>query len=235
MTLYYLVLIPMVYVAFGIFFLGTGIRVYKIFNEPPNPTTLQIYPQENTGTLGLLYDTFMMPTVRRHKPLQWFFLMLFHISFLLVIIGHIELFNQFWFFQIIPHEIFIGHGYLGVFLCVTLLFFLFRRMVSPYRDLSVPEDYYLLILLFLTVVFGSEMDWARSWYGYAELSPEDYQSYLWSLLTLKPELPANVMFSGHSFMLVLHVFFANLFLIFFPFSKIMHSFFALPMNKLRRG
>jgi hypothetical protein len=41
--------------------------------------------------------------------------------------------------------------------------------------------------------------------------------------------------SGHSFMLVLHVFFANLFLMFFPFSKIMHSFFALPMNKLRRG
>jgi nitrate reductase gamma subunit len=41
--------------------------------------------------------------------------------------------------------------------------------------------------------------------------------------------------TGHSFMLVLHVFFANLFLMFFPFSQSMHSFLSLPMNKLRRG
>jgi nitrate reductase gamma subunit len=41
--------------------------------------------------------------------------------------------------------------------------------------------------------------------------------------------------SGHSFMLVLHVFFANLFLLFFPFSQSMHSFLSLPMNKLRIG
>jgi len=40
---------------------------------------------------------------------------------------------------------------------------------------------------------------------------------------------------GHSFMLVIHVFLANLFLIFFPFSQTMHSFLALPINKLRRG
>jgi nitrate reductase gamma subunit len=36
-------------------------------------------------------------------------------------------------------------------------------------------------------------------------------------------------------MLLLHIFFANLFLIFFPFSQFMHSIFSLPMNKLRRG
>jgi nitrate reductase gamma subunit len=36
-------------------------------------------------------------------------------------------------------------------------------------------------------------------------------------------------------MLLLHVFFANLFLMFFPFSQLMHSILSLPMNKLRRG
>jgi nitrate reductase gamma subunit len=64
---------------------------------------------------------------------------------------------------------------------------------------------------------------------------EDYQAYLWSLLILKPDLPVAVTDSGHSFMLVLHIFFANLFLIFFPFSQSMHSFLSLPMNKLRTG
>ena len=101
--------------------------------------------------------------------------------------------------------------------------------------MSVPEDYYLLILLFLTVLFGSQMDWARTWYEYDGLTVDDYRTYLSSLFVLKPELPPGVTFSGHSFMLVLHVFFANLFFMFFPFSKIMHLFFTIPMNKLRRG
>jgi nitrate reductase gamma subunit len=120
-------------------------------------------------------------------------------------------------------------------LTIVLLYLLFRRFASPTRELSVPEDYYLLILIFLTVLFGSQMDWARRWYGYAEMSPGDYQTYLTSLLFFRPELPSAVFQSGHSFMLILHVFFANLFIMFFPFSKIMHSFFTIPMNKLRKG
>jgi nitrate reductase gamma subunit len=147
----------------------------------------------------------------------------------------VELFEEFRVFQIIEHEVFLGSGFVGLILCVALLYFMFRRFVSPNRELSVPEDYYLLILLFLTVIFGSQMDWARRWYEYGELSVEDYRAYLQSLFYLRPKLSSNIIWSGHSFMLVLHVFFANLFLIFFPFSKIMHSFLALPMNKLRRG
>ena len=161
--------------------------------------------------------------------------MLFHICFFFLIIGHIELIAKIDAFQVIAHEIFLGKGLIGLILAIALLFFLFRRFVSPNRDLSVPEDYYLLILLFLTVIFGSEMDWARRWYDYSEMTVQDYRAYLFSLLILKPVLPGAITGSGHSFMLVLHVFFANLFLIFFPFSKIMHAFLALPINKLRRG
>jgi nitrate reductase gamma subunit len=138
-------------------------------------------------------------------------------------------------FQVIPHDVFLGQGYVGLILSLALLYFLFRRFASPVRELSVPEDYYLLILLFLIVLFGSEMDWARRWYGYEEMTVDDYQTYLLSLLYLKPDLPEAVTDCGHSFMLVLHVFFANLFLLFFPFSQSMHSFLSLPMNKLRRG
>ena len=45
-TVYYIVLIPMVYVAFAVFLGGTGIRLVKIFREPKNPTTLQIFPEK---------------------------------------------------------------------------------------------------------------------------------------------------------------------------------------------
>ncbi len=159
--------------------------------------------------------------------MHWVFLMAFHIAFLLVILGHIELFAE------IPHQVFIGKGFVGLVLSVALLFFLFRRFHSPYRELSVPEDYHLPILLFPIVLFGSEMDWARRWYEYGGMTVGDYRDYPTSLVQLEPDI-AFVSYGGHSFMLVVHVFFANLFLMVFPFSKIMHSFFSLAMNKLRR-
>lgn len=234
-TVYYLILVPMVYAAFFVFFAGSAMRVIKMLCEPKHPTTLQIYPERHPKWLWALHDIFLLPTVRRHKPALWVFLMLFHISFFLLIIGHLELIWDFKGLQVIEHEVFLGRGFIGLLLCLALLYFLFRRLVSPHREISVPEDYYLLILLFLTVLFGSQMDWARRWYEYDGLSVDDYRTYLSSLFYLKPELPAGVTFSGHSFMLILHVFFANLFLLFFPFSKIMHSFFTIPMNKLKRG
>jgi nitrate reductase gamma subunit len=234
-TLIYFILVPMVYIAFAVFFIGTIIRLIKIFREPKHPTTLQIFPEKKPTWLWALHDTFLFPSVRRHKPVLWVFLIFFHIGLLLLIVGHLELFGEFAIFQIIPHEVFLGQRYLGLILSIALLFFLFRRFLSPVRELSVPEDYYLLILLFLVVLFGSEMDWARRWYGYEEMIVDDYREYLMSLLYLKPELPYAVTDSGHSFMLVLHIFFANLFLLFFPFSQSMHSFLSLPMNKLRRG
>lgn len=234
-TVYFIILIPMTYAAFAFFFAGTVIRLVNLFRTPKHPTTLQIFPENHPRWLWALHDTFLLPTVRRHNPVLWVFLMLFHISFLFLIIGHLELIDEFRIFQIVEHEVFLGKGFIGLALCVALLFFLFRRFVTPNRELSVPEDYYLLILLFLTVLFGSEMDWARRWYEYSEVSADDYREYLSSLLYLRPAIPSGLESSGHSFMLVAHVFFANLFLMFFPFSKIMHSFFSLPMNKLRRG
>ena len=234
-TLYYLVLVPMVYLAFLVFIVGTIIQGVRIWRTAKNPTTLQIFPEKKPKWLWALHDSFLLPTVRRHYPVRWVILMVFHLALLLLIIGHLELFKGFTFFQFWEHEIFLGKGFVGLTLSLALLYFLFRRFHSPTRDLSVPEDYYLIILLFLTLLFGSQMDWARRWYGYGELSPGDYQTYMTSLLFLKPELPAAIYQTGHSFMLVLHVFFANLFILFFPFSKVMHSFFSIPMNKLRRG
>jgi [DsrC]-trisulfide reductase subunit M len=234
-SIYYFILVPMVYMAFAVFFVGTAARLIKIFRQPKHPTTLQIFPEKRPGWLWALRDTFLFPTVMRHKPVLWIFLMAFHICLLLLIIGHLELFADFAIFQIIPHEVFLGQGFVGLITGICLLYFLFRRFMSPVKELSVPEDYFLLILLFLIVIFGSEMDWARRWYAYGELDVPEYQEYLLSLLTFRPALPDAVIDSGHSFMLVLHVFFANLFLIFFPFSQAMHAFLSLPMNKLRRG
>ncbi|OGP80725.1 MAG: hypothetical protein A2Z08_01860 [Deltaproteobacteria bacterium RBG_16_54_11] len=232
---YYIVLVPMVYVACVIFVVGTVVRLVKLFMTPKHSATLQIFPERRPRWLWALGDAFLLPATRRYKPFFWVVLMLFHLAFLLLIVGHIELIAEIKPFQVIPHEVFLGRGFVGLVLALAVLYFLFRRFVSPTKDLSVPEDYYLLILLFLSVLFGSQMDWARRWYGYDSLSAADYREYLSGLLYLRPHVSIDLTASGHSFMLLLHVFFANLFLLFLPFSQLMHSIFSLPMNKLRRG
>ncbi len=234
-TVYYVILVPMVYLAVGVFVIGTALRLAAILRAPKHPTTLRIFPEKRPEWLWALVDTFTFPTVRRHQPLFWAFLIVFHAALFLLFIGHLELLGEFGILQIVPHEVFLGNGFVGLALFVCLLYFFFRRFKSPVRDLSVPEDYYLLILLVLIVLFGSQMDWARRWYGYGELTVEDYRAYLSSLLVLQPELPYGTTFSGHSFLLVVHVLLANVFLMFFPFSQSMHAFLSLPVNKLRRG
>jgi nitrate reductase gamma subunit len=232
---YYIVLVPMVYLAFAIFVVGTVIRLIKLYLEPRNPSTLQIFPERRPRWLRALGDAFLLPATRRFKPFFWVVLMFFHVAFLLIIIGHIELIAEIKPLQIIPHEVFLGGGFVGLVLCLAVLYFLFRRLASPVKELSVPEDYYLLILLFLTLLFGSQMNWARRWYGYDSIGVSDYRAYLSSLLVLKPYVSSDLTAAGHSFMLLLHIFFANLFLMLFPFSQFMHSVFSVPMNKLRRG
>ena len=49
--------------------------------------------------------------------------MLFHIALVLLIIGHLELFADFKIFQIIPHEVFLGRGFVGLTLSVGLALF----------------------------------------------------------------------------------------------------------------
>ncbi len=234
-TLYYMILVPMTYLAFAVFFIGTGLRLFTLYRTPKYTAALQVFSEKHSGRLWAIYDAFLFPTIRKHNPILWIFLMLFHICFFLIVIGHIELFREFGIFQIIPHEIFLGKGFVGLIICLSLLFLLGRRFFSPVRELSTPGDYFLLILIFLTALFGSQMHWARQWYGYDALLVENYRAYLLSLLYLKPELNFAVLNSGHAFMLVLHVFFANLLLMIFPFSRLMHAFTTVTLNKLRRG
>ena len=233
-TLNYIILVPMVYLSFSVFFIGMAYQVVRVFKKPAMAMQLGLYPKKKNRWAATLFDTFFMPTVLRAKPVFWFFLMGFHFCIFLLLVGHMELLYPAAIFQMIPHEIFIGKGMVGVFLLIALIFFLFRRITPEAKHLSVFEDYLLLILLMLTVILGSEMDWARTWFDFQEMTTDDYQSYLISLIRFRPDI-SDVTYSGHSFMLVFHVFFANLFLLYFPFSKMMHAIFTVPLNKIRRG
>jgi nitrate reductase gamma subunit len=234
-ALIFFILVPMVYIAVAVFVLGIVWHIVDILRHPPNPSRLTIYPQQSPGWFWALWDTFTFSTVRRHKPLLWIFLIVFHIALIFLFLGHLELIADIKLLQVISHNVFMGKGFVGLALIICAIYFLGRRFKSPVRELSVPEDYLLLLLLLLTFVFGSQLDWARNWYEYSELEVWEYRDYLSSMVTFSPQLPDGVLYTGHSFLVVVHIFFANLFLMVFPFTHLMHAFLSLPMNKLRRG
>jgi len=233
-TLYYLVLVPMVYAAVCVFAGGLVWRIVRLMRRPRLNAPLAIYPTRRPSWFYAAGDALFMPSVLRHNPVLWVALALFHLGLVLLFLGHLELVADIRWLQLVPHAIFLGKGAIGVTLLVCLLYFLSRRMISPTKELSVPEDYLLLLLLFLTVLFGAQMDWARNWFDYGTMGVDDYRAYLWSLVTLHPSVD-TVTGSGHTFMLVLHVFFANLLLMVFPFTKLMHAIFTFALNAIRRG
>jgi len=232
-TVNYLILVPMVYMAWLILIAGLFYKTVEILKKPQFTPTLRIYPVKKQPLIRSLVDALFIPSVLKRKPVLWVFLMIFHGSLLLLLIGHLELIKEFSIIQIIPHYVFIGGGFVGLIILISVIFFLFRRFLSPVREVSVPEDYLILILLLLITITGAQMDWARNWYDYDIMGVDEYRGYLSSMLQFKPDI-TDVTESGHTFMLVLHVFFVNIFLSLFPFSKMVHSIFSIPLNVIRR-
>ena len=235
-SFYYFVLIPMAYFALAVFLIGVGVQAVRLLVGLRNALPEVVGPAQPPKVVGALLDALFFPRVFALRPWSGAVLLIFHVALLLLIAGHIELVAEVRILQAAPHEVFLGAGMVGLLLLVLTLYFLARRFHSPLRELSAPSDYYLLILLFVTILLGSGLHLARRWFGYDTVSVEDYRAYLSGLLTLKPALPEifREEFVGHTFLLALHVLCANVLLICFPFSKMMHALVALPLARLRR-
>ncbi len=233
--MYYFVMVPMVYMAFGTLIIGTTIKFLVILSSPSIRGTLGVFPRKVHPTIGTLLEALTVPVAFRRDRVLWVFILAYHIAFALLLIGHLELIREFRIIQTVPHEVFLGAGWVGIILIVSVVYFLFRRFKTPYREISVPEDYLLLLLLFLTFIFGSHMHLAAR-YGIAgfDIPVEDYRVYLNSMVSFNPELPATITASPHYVILMLHVLFANLFLMIFPFSKMIHSVFVFAALGIKR-
>jgi nitrate reductase gamma subunit len=240
--LWYFVMAPMVYLAFAWCIVWIVIKIIEILRAPNLPTTLRIFPEgdnpRNPPSYPLAaaaWDAFTMPAVRKHNPVLWVFLCIFHLSIALLILAHLDLAPQ---VNIMPatSEHMIGNGVIGIAVTISILYFLFRRFRTPVREVSVPADYLLLILLLAIVITGDIMSWGNSWAenGFV-ITKKDFGDYFNSLLRFTFSDPRQFLTGSHYAVIGTHVLLANLFLIVLPFSKIMHVFFAAPLNKLRRG
>jgi nitrate reductase gamma subunit len=230
----YVIMVPLVYAS--ILFLLGGIvwRLLSILRAPAPPYAPRLFPVARRPVLAALGDVFGMTPVRRHRPVFWVFLILYHAAFLALILGHLDILPS---INIVPaaSRHMVGAGGVGVGVTLPLLYFLFRRLRSPHREISVPADYLLLLLLLFLFLFGDLMSWGNSWSpnGFV-MTKQGFSRYFQGLARFTFADPRKVLPGSHYHFAVAHVLLAEAFFVLLPFSKIMHTFLALPVTLLKR-
>ncbi len=233
----YLVAGIMVYVAVAIFILGMAYQVYQWLRAPKTRVKTGVFPKPRSAATRwgeVAIDSFTFPQVIKIDRTMWVFTIFFHFALLGAFVGHLRLIHE-----ITPLFNLLGTqgmdqfalwsgSLMGILLMVALVYYLLRRLVSPYKEISVPEDFILIILLILAVVMGDYMRFL------GKVHTTDYRAYLQSLIALRPAFPRVLADSSTKWALVLHVLFANLLFIYFPFSKLVHLIATFPANLARR-
>ena len=230
----YAIMVPLVYLSLLALLVGIIWRIMVIARSPAPPYALRLYPARRRPGLAALGDVFAMPQVRKHNPLFWVFLMIYHAGFLLLILGHLDIFPR---IDLVPaaSRHMLGAGAIGVAVTLPVLYFIFRRFRSPHREISTPADYLLLLLLLFLFLFGDLMSWGNSWSasGFV-MTKQDFAKYFEGLVRFSFADPRAVLPGSHYHFAVIHVLLAEIFFILLPFTKIIHTFFSVPINLLRR-
>jgi nitrate reductase gamma subunit len=228
-----------VYVALVVFTGGMAWRTWQWSHTPKSPVRLALYPKPKTGAgrFGkLLTDTFIAPQSAKIAPRMWAFAMLFHVAALAAFVGHLRLVHLF-----DPIEAAIGvdnmnafaglaGGVAGIAMLVAVVYWLSRRTFGPYKALSVPEDYILLVLVLLVVLMGDHMRFVGE-----PLHADVFKQWFDSLVRFAPSFPAALATSTEKWALDFHMLFVDLLLIYFPFSKLTHAIGAFATNLVRSG
>ncbi len=234
----YLVAGIMVYLAVAIFILGMAYQVYQWLRAPKARVKTGVFPKPRNGIargfkVGI--DSFTFPQVMKFDRSIWVFTILFHFALLGAFVGHLRLFHEFTplLNRLGPEGMdqfaLWSGGLMGILLMVALIYYLFRRLVSPYKEISVPEDFILLFLLILVVLMGDHMRFV------GKIHSADYRIYLQSLLAFRPSFPPVLAKSPTKWALDVHVLFANLLVAYIPFSKLIHVIATFPANLARRA
>ncbi|TBV80330.1 MAG: menaquinol oxidoreductase [Desulfobulbaceae bacterium] len=151
----------------------------------------------------------------------WLFALLFHYSLLVIILRHMRLFTDPIVGFVLPLKFidgFLEIGattiYLSGFILLAAVSFLFlRRLVKPYlRYISLPADYFPLLLLFAIGLSGILM---RHVFRVDVVAIKELSV---GLTTFTPAISDEI-----GVVFFVHIFLVCVLLVYFPFSKLMHA------------
>lgn len=167
----------------------------------------------------------------------WMFALIFHYSFLLVVVRHMRLFLDplpFWIgwleyfdglFQIGAPTVYITDA--GLLLGCLLLFS--RRLVNRHvRYISLLNDYFPLVLIFTIALTGVLMRYLLR----SDIDIVNIKQLAVGLVTFSPTIGAKI---GSIF--YIHLFLVCTLLVYFPFSKLVHmgGVFLSPTRNLKNN
>jgi nitrate reductase gamma subunit len=220
------------YIAVIVLIGGVAWQLYRWRQAKPVPAHLSLYPrpQSRMGRLGdALLDMFTLKGLLRVKPLLWAGGFIMHVGLLLLILGHIRVVTDFYFFWD-----WIGWGEeelhtfsavagmtAGILFLIPLLYLFVRRFGGSVKLLSTPEDYFVLVLLVGIAITGTHM---RSVLEVDQHAMREFMQGLYKF-SWKP-VPES---AGISF--IWHFALVQLLMIYFPFGKLLHTIGSI-FNKM---
>ena len=201
---------------------GLAYRVAKWTSTRRPSTSLTIFPKHGNMTLikDLLPDQLVFPRLAKHNRALWVFAFLFHASLAAILFGHLRLYQEpTWLWALlglgaagVDSFAFYAGGIAGVVFTVAIVGLLARRLQGIMKTISVPEDYVILGYLLAIALSGCYLRF------FAGLSVPELQQYISGLLSFKLTLTPSVL----NPFFVIHYLLVLSFLIYFPWSKLVH-------------
>jgi nitrate reductase gamma subunit len=201
------------------FVVGVAYRLL-CWRRVPQPALMTLYPTQGAGWRQLAREALFFPSLFRGDRALWLFAWTFHAALALAFLGHL---------RVVTGAIdgglalagvgaggmaalsAVAGGFAGVVLLATILLLLGRRLfVARVREISALPDFLALFLLVAVIATGDLM---RLGPGHVDLAMT--RAWISSLLVLAPAsaLPPAVL---------LHLFCAELLVLYLAFSKLMH-------------
>lgn len=200
------------YVAFGIFVGGIAYRIWE-YKRTPVPLKVPTTPAPTTR-LGVIWrmvkEVLFFESLWKSNKWIWIFAQLFHASLWLIIIRHLR-----YFMEPVPTLVVLAQPfgkYAGLTFLLGALGLLARRILVPrVRYISAPSDYLMLLLFIGIAVSGLMMTFVE------RQDIVGVKAFFLGLMTFDWQpLPASLP-------LAVHLGLVALWMIVFPFSKLLHA------------
>jgi len=224
------------YVAVIVFFAGIVYVLYTWRQKSTVPARLSLFPRPETRggrILDTLVDMFTLRGLFRvNKPL-WIGGLVMHLGLLLLMLGHVRAFTDYYFLWDLlqwgeeeQHMFSVVAGSIaGLLFMFPLFYLLARRFGGAVKWLSDPEDFLLLALLIMVAITGNHMRFV------VDPDTHEVRRFLQGLFLFQRQpAPAS---AGVSF--VYHFALVQLLMVYFPFSKLMHTIGAVFSKMVARS
>lgn len=207
------------YLAIVVFLVGVVYRL-RVWWRVPQPAPMTLYPTKGSSFASLAKEALFFPSLYRGDKTMWLLSWSFHATLALAFLGHLRVVTGL--FDRGMGSVGVGArgietlsaiagGAAGMVLGVTVVTLLLRRIfVARVREISKAPDFLALLLLVAVITCGNLMR-----FGGAHFDLAQTRTWAASLLAFSPVVPASSAF-------LLHLFLAEILILYVVFSKLMH-------------